>query len=161
MIIKSMSRKTASFAQLYDYISRKTDTIERICWNLGGAPPRVKVLERFYENARHLPERKNGNILYHEIVSLKRSARTSVDKQRKALLALSHEYLSRRAPQQLAFGRIHIERGHIHCHLMISSNALGQRRRVRLQKRELVEIQREMEQMEERLCSQKRDCERE
>lgn len=147
MIIKSLSRKNPSFAQLYDYLNREGKTEgEAITWNLATGDPenRPGILDEFFRNSRHLAKRVNGNVLYHEVVSLKRLPEDSIDDLRSALVDLTVHYLENRAPEQLGFGRVHIEDEHVHCHLMISANAIADGRRC-LSRREFAAIQRDCE----------------
>jgi hypothetical protein len=127
MIIKSKSRKDRSFGQLYDYVNRdgKTDA-PVLFWNLMScdAQDRNGIVGEFLDNADFLPERSNGNALYHEIVSLKRTSQHDLETLTQALYELANHYLERRAPDCLAFGRIHVETEHVHCHLMVSANVL-------------------------------------
>ena len=70
MIVKSISRKTRSFAQLMGYMTR--DNANRdydLHHHHIGKNPTALVAE-FDANAALLMARKNGNVLYHEIVSI-------------------------------------------------------------------------------------------
>jgi hypothetical protein len=71
MIIKSLSRKKPSFIQLYDYmVSGAEKNHFVISKNLYNTDTRRDVIGSFQANAKHLPKRKNGVFLYHEIISL-------------------------------------------------------------------------------------------
>lgn len=127
MIIKSTSRKDRSFGQLFDYVNREGKTEAPVVfWNLMNSEEsdRRGIVREFLDNAEFLPERSNGNSLYHEIVSLKRQPDHDVGQLTQALYDLANFYLERRAPDCLAFGRIHIESEHVHCHLIISANVV-------------------------------------
>ena len=146
MIIKSMARKEASFRQLVSYMEK--DSGDRVLYRNFYGHDRMRaeeIVREFEENAGNLPKRKNGNALYHEILSL--SAGHSLDRAeaRKILADIGHEYLSRRAPDQLAYGALHRDSGHLHLHLCISSNPIGKPNRVRLEKKRFAEIQKEVE----------------
>ena len=73
MIIKSMARKAPKFAQLITYVSRDADQSPGTMFarNLyhSGADEQV-VAGQFLDNCRHLPMRKNGNALCHEVIVL-------------------------------------------------------------------------------------------
>ena len=70
MIIKSMSRKSHSFGQVLEYINAPESTGPAILQNLNTNEEDLKAIERaFLDNSRYLPPRKNGNVLYHEILS--------------------------------------------------------------------------------------------
>lgn len=88
---------------------------------------RGPILSEFVHNSRDLPVRKNGNILYHEILSFKDEDR---GKLTKAILEdLTRRYLEARAPLCLAYAKAHLDAKHPHVHLMISANPLGSRKR--------------------------------
>lgn len=146
MIIKSKARKNASFAQLYDYINRSPGEPFTVSRNLlTFAPSREEVLAEFERNARHLPQRRNGNVLYHEILSLKRAVGVDLALQKDILHDLATRYLEQRAERLLAYGRIHEEKEHLHFHLMISANGVGESRRFRLERSTFNGIQRDIE----------------
>ena len=148
MIIKSMARKQPSFRQLIDYFDRghDRDTGLTFARNLYDDPNRrVMVAKAFERNYAHLPKRANGNALYHEVIVLERQDGLSDKRQAELLLDLAERYCAKRAPNQLAYGRIHQDRDHHHIHLMISSNAVRSDRRVRMTKGQFAEIQRGLE----------------
>lgn len=99
----------------------------------------------FYRNARYLPPRRNGNALYHEIVSLPRWVGVNVEWQAEVLFDLAHRYLDERAPGNVVYGRLHKEEHHLHVHLILSSNEWRGDRRVRLSRDDFLRIQRKME----------------
>ena len=74
MIIKSMSRKDATFSQLVTYISRDqaADRSNVLKHNLHGQDDPAIVAE-LEANGRLLKARKNGVVMYHEIISITRS----------------------------------------------------------------------------------------
>ena len=70
MIVKSISRKTWSFAQLMGYMTRDNAVRDYdLHHHLVGQNPKALVAE-FDANAALLRARKNGNVLYHEIISI-------------------------------------------------------------------------------------------
>ncbi len=83
--------------------------------------------------------------LYHEIISLPEQKDISIKKQKEILTHLANRYLEQRTGLNLAFGVIHEEKAHLHCHLMISSNDVGSPQRQRLSKAEFSKIQKELE----------------
>lgn len=146
MIIKSLSRKSASYSQLIDYMQHNSVPNYEVFHNVYRSDDPVKISEEFQSLGAQLPLRKNGNMLYHEILSLKRQPDVEIETQKSAIYALAQRYLLFRAPGQIAYGCMHIEREHLHIHLMISPNRLDRpTKRVRLPKASLLEIQRQME----------------
>ena len=145
MIIKSLSRKSRSFAQLFDYMNRATQKGDAFIWNLHGQN-RKQILDDFYQNASQLRSHALGNVLYHEVISLKYSPAVSLERQQKALYDLAHKYLLSRGRDLLGYGRIHIEKGHLHMHVMLSANSLNTSKRHRLTKADFRKIQEQCEQ---------------
>lgn len=146
MIIKSMSRKTPSFDQLTAYMLAPEGAQIGVAHNLPAvASSPADIIAEFTDNHALLPQRANGNALYHEIIALEPNAEIPVKQQIAALRKIAARYLDRRAPSQLAIGVIHAETAHIHMHLMISANAVLSKKRVWLKKADFAEIQRELE----------------
>lgn len=146
MIIKSMSRKSPSFAQLTDYMLAPDGAHLSLAHNLpAGVTKATDIIREFTENHDLLPGRVNGNALYHEIIALPPGTDLPKMNQITALKRIAMRYLDLRAPRQLAIGVIHAETAHIHMHVMISSNAVLSKRRLRLAKCDFAQIQRETE----------------
>lgn len=146
MIIKSLSRKEPSFSQLTAYMLAEDGAAVDLTHNLPiGAQSPAEIVQAFTQNHALLPVRANGNALYHEIIALPPNAEVPRTRQIAALRELAARYLQARAPQQLAVGVIHAETAHIHLHLMISSNAVLSRQRLRLPKKDFAALQRELE----------------
>ncbi len=148
MIIKSMARKEGSFAQLVSYMGKESGE-QAVFHNLYGheGTRAQEIVREFEENASWLPARRNGNVLYHEIVSLSAGHGLDRESAAKALADIGYEYLARRAPGQIAYGVAHNDTDHPHLHLCISANELGSPRRSRLSKAEFSRIQKEMEEL--------------
>ncbi len=138
MIIKSMSRKEASFTQLYDYMeqgSEKQDASYILTQNLFSRD-RASIIAEFQDNATLLPKRKNGNYLYHEVISFERPKKdVPLSVQKEALYQSAREYLTKRCPNNMVVGYLHDEKEHhVHFHLMISANEVAQNKRHHLNK---------------------------
>ena len=142
MIIKSMSRKDDSFGELYDYIRKGMDGMTdqpNAYWHntYSSFKDRERVVNDFFDNANLLKKRKNGNTLYHEILSVKVNPNIKREKHYEALYGITHDYIRMRADKCLVIGGIHDEHDHhIHMHLMISANELSSSKRVRLTKKD-------------------------
>jgi len=147
MIIKSMPYKDANFQKLYAYIQHKAVGEQCVLRNfhLVDDQEEAPIIEAFEENVKLLPARKNGNLFYHEIISIKPSDDVPFERQFQALHDLAHHYLEQRARDHLAFGKIHFNTGNLHVHLMVSANALYSSRRHRLPKARFASIQKESE----------------
>jgi hypothetical protein len=144
MIIKSMARKSMSFGQLLRYLDAPEAKGPALLHNLGVVGDDGGTLEReFLMNARLLAPRKNGNVLYHEVLSFHR-----VDSRHLTTAViedLTRRYLALRAPYALAYGRAHFDTEHPHVHLMISANNFASRRRLRISKARFRTLRRELE----------------
>ncbi|WP_306046585.1 relaxase/mobilization nuclease domain-containing protein [Nioella sp. MMSF_3534] len=148
MIIKSMSRKAPTFGQLADYIARGSNvqTGTAFVRNLyASGRDRDAVVGQFLDNYRHLPVRKGGNALYHEVVVLEPQPHLSTSEIEAALHDLAERYCEKRAPHQLAWGHVHHDTDFPHIHLMISANAVRSERRVRMEKSYFANVQRDLE----------------
>ena len=77
MIIKSMSRKEASFTQLLHYIDREIGQEDYAIRHNLFAWDREDMGREFEQHAQRLKQRKNGVYLFHEIISLSRSSQLS------------------------------------------------------------------------------------
>ena len=165
MIIKSLSRKagwrtgkgsqkgtnpTSAFGSLIAYMNRadQDERIKEVLWHnlYGDERTLADDIRRTFEfNAAHLKERKNGNVLYHEMLSFSNGHRLDDATLDRMIADIGQAYLNERAPNQLAYGVIHKDTEHIHLHLMISANNVDKSDRVRLSKAEFAEIQKRVE----------------
>lgn len=146
MIPKSLSRKTPSFNQLIAYMhSDKADErfeLYQHCFARGEAA----LAREFFANSELLGKRKNGNYLYHEILSITIEEGVGRRHAKACLRELALRYVGERCPGNMVYGCLHDDhRDHIHYHLMISANERGDRRRLRLSKGRFDEIKRELE----------------
>jgi len=144
MIIKSMSRKSKSFSQLYDYLTRDKSNFSFTRNTYANAKNKKELINEFLKNAKYLNNSRGKVYLYHELLSLEQN-NLSIEKQKEILLDLANKYLETRAENHLSFGVIHEDKNHIHLHLMISSNEIEQDKRVRLSKREFSLVQKHIE----------------
>ena len=146
MIIKSMARKAPTFGQLIAYIGRDSKDSEAFAYNLYHSGQREMLVEaQFLENFKKLPARKNGNALYHEILSLKPQPHLSQEQIAERLRLIALYYCDYRAPQQLVWGKVHHDTDFPHVHLMISANEVYSAKRARLSKAEFAAVQRQTE----------------
>lgn len=107
--------------------------------------PSEQIIEDFRRNAEYLRQRKNGNALYHEILSFSTGYRVQVDALVRAIADIGQEYLNQRAPDQLGYGVVHLDKDHAHLHLCISANRADAPDRVRLAKAEFAKVQQRIE----------------
>ena len=149
MIIKSLSRKHASFGQLFKYIQRgAAKDAPYIFQNIPffDDGDHEEIIQYFRDNAKLLPKRKRGNYLYHEILSFKREDGVDVEMYRQRVVDICDQYFATRATHLLGFAKMHVEKHHIHMHMMLSANEMGSSQRYRLSKPQFREIQNQIEQ---------------
>lgn len=144
MMIKSMARKSVSFGQLLDYFGAPGKTGPALLHNLQSRQDDGAAIRReFNTNAHLLPPRKNGNVLYHEILSFGEGDEAALT---PAILEdLTRRYLDIRAPYALAYAKAHFDTDCPHVHILISANNVGAIERLRLSKRRFGQIKTELE----------------
>ena len=148
MIIKSMSRKHASFDQLIDYIEseRKLKSKQFSIFHNTYNRDSEKLKAEFRENAEYLKFRKNGVYLYHEVISITRTQNIDEDQQKAILQKIVMEYLQMRARKNLAYAVLHEDKkDNLHFHIVISANEAENTTRKRLSKADFAEIQTRLE----------------
>jgi hypothetical protein len=141
MIIKSMSRHEASFAQLLAYVGRHAGEDRYTLRHNVLGQSLEQITTEFEGNGVLLRQRKNGVTMYHEIISMTRAKGISPEAQKEALRAITLDYINARSPHNLVLGQLHDDTDHMHYHLVISANPLGSRERHRLSKAEFRSIQ--------------------
>ena len=146
MIPKSLSRKTPSFSQLIDYMqSHKADERFGLYQNCFAKSEKALASE-FFENSQLLRKRKNGNFLYHEILSITIEEGVDRSHAKACLRELALQYVNERCPRNMVYGCLHDDhKDHIHYHLMISANEKGESQRYRLPKARFDQIKRKLE----------------
>lgn len=139
-----MARKSPTFGQVLAYINRPSAKGRPILHNLINGADDLGAIEREYlDNFRYLPERKNGNALYHEILSFGEDDGPHLDDD--VIDDLVRRYLELRAPNALAYARSHGDRACVHVHLLISANNVASHRRLRLSKGQFERVKRASE----------------
>lgn len=147
MIIKSMSRKQATFSQLVDYFEDgRQDEKYNIYHNIYST--RTETIKgEFLENASFLSKRKNGVYMYHEILSITKTKNLTEERQKEILKDIGLEYIQNRAKNNLVFGVLHDDKDdNLHYHFMISSNELESEKKHRLSKDEFSTFKKDLEQ---------------
>jgi hypothetical protein len=146
MIIKSLSRKSPTFGQLAAYMSsEKSDErfdLYRNCFSRSHAD----IATEFFENSSGLAKRKNGNYLYHEIISISVEDGTATPRHKECLQEIVDSYVDARCPNNMVYGCLHEDHSNnLHYHLMISANERGERGRTRLSRAHFDTIKRKLE----------------
>lgn len=145
MILKSKSRKNNSFRQLVEYVGRDCAAGSGIfAHNLYGEDPE-SVIAQFEQNAEYINSARGSVMMYHEILSLPENPKVPLRRQEAILRKMTAYYVSLRCPSNLAYGRIHQDRAHLHCHLVISSNPVAKQQRLSLRRSDLEAIKKRVE----------------
>ena len=143
MIIKSISWKSGTFKKLYDYLHKKAEKENQtLTYNL---KPTQDIIQQFKENYEFVPKRKNGVIFYHEVLSFNAKDK---DIQQQDLIYLAEKWLDLRAPKNLAYGIVHTHQNNMHIHLIISSNQIREKTKLRLTKTQFKQAQLQLEQIQ-------------
>jgi hypothetical protein len=149
-----MSSKTQSWGKLYDYIARDKNN-KLYSWGMSSNPyDKDNILDEYEANYKYIQHNKKAkNTYYHEILSLP-SNNMTIKEQEKALYDLSDKYISMRAYGNLVIGSLHSDTGHLHMHLMISSNKYMDNKMTRHSKKAFKAIQRDVESYKNKLYPQ-------
>ena len=142
-----MARKTPSFGQLINYMSdiKKSDEKHIIHQNLYSKQT-DQIEQEYLKNATYIPKRKNGNYMYHEILSINKAQKLETEKQKEILRSIAYHYIQKRAPTNLVFGTLHDDHSeHLHYHLLISANSSGESKKTRLSKIQFDKIKKQTE----------------
>lgn len=120
-----MSRKTASFSQLLNYINKGREKEDDYFFthNIYAHTP-YNIVKEFLQNHKHLKKRKNTNSLFHEVISIKYQQGYTKEELKEILKDLTEQYIKARANNCLVYAVIHEQHNQIHSHLMISSNEI-------------------------------------
>ena len=143
-----MSRNTRTFEQLFNYMRNGADHHSGVHFYTRNLYTRdgAKIIEEYERNSRCYRERKNGIHLYHEVISLTRSKKLSLKKQKEYLFQIVNDYCQARCPDNLVVGFLHEEHERdIHYHLMISANELDSRYKHRLSTKAFDQIKQDAE----------------
>ena len=146
MIPVSMSRKTRSFGQLSAYMdSEKSDTRFDLHHNYF-VRGQENIARAFFENSQNLKSRRNGNYLYHEIISITLEDGVNQQYAKECLREITLKYIQDRCPRNMVYGCLHEDhKDHLHYHLMISANELGEAKRHWLTKSQYDAVKRDLE----------------
>lgn len=143
-----MSRKSRSFSQLYHYMkkgSSRNSEYDFFTQNIYARKDKDIVAE-FSANAQKVKARKNGNYLFHEIISITKSPHLTLEQEKQRLFDIVQRYAQKRCEHNLVTGYLHDEKSNnVHFHLMISSNEIDSSKNQRLTKYEFDKVKKETE----------------
>ena len=139
MIIKAVSHTRVHYGSFLDYVLDEEKQIDpesqwRIVENIDCVPTDKKGLERAYlKNARLKPKRKNGVVMYHELISASPNSGATPE----IMYDLTLQYLKlRNTKNGLAVASMHADKNHLHVHIMLSGNEQGGERSTALSRKE-------------------------
>jgi len=148
MIIKSMSRKSKSFSQLFQYMkngSSNNSQYDFYTQNVYSSNDKG-ITSEFLDNSKGIKYRKNGNYLFHEVISITKSKQLDLIQEKERLFDIVRYYAKARCNNNLAVGFLHDEKeNNVHFHLMISSNEIGENKNQRLTKYQFNKVKKETE----------------
>ena len=151
MILKSMSRK-GGILNVLEYIADPNKKGEQsLLWNLRATDTSLKEIEKeFLDNSRYTArrKRKNGIMIYHEVLSLSRFDLSEAKPE--ILLDLAEHYLEARAKNALAYALPHYDSGNAHIHIIISANERKSSKKLRISKYQFQRIKKELEDYQRR-----------
>lgn len=141
-----MSRKSVSFGQLVKYINEPQNKSEKAVFhNLLIPKDSQKAIERqFLINWRYMEKRKNGIVLYHDILSFSELDKNYLTPE--VMIDIASEYLKYRAKDALGYAKCHFDTSNPHIHFMISGNLIKSRRKLRFSRIEFSRTKKKTEQ---------------
>lgn len=149
MIVKSKGRKDRKFGQLVRYVLRDKNRITNlhdhfmICHNID-AFDEQGIIAEFEDNDQYRRRRKNGNVMYHEILSFSPDDRDVITLP--MLEDIAHKYIELRGTNALCLAKPHVEEKHIHIHFVFSGTEMGSRQVLRISRNDFKKVRREIEQ---------------
>lgn len=145
MILKALSRKTASYKGLLNYMVNSKDSSKVILSKNIKGREFENWIEEFKQNEKdRLHVRRNCNKLLHDIVSFSTNDFKNITESK--LQDIGKKYLELRGDNILALGALHIKKdGNAHIHFMISPIEMYTGRSIRISKSRLKEIKIELQ----------------
>lgn len=145
-----MSRKASTlnhFGQLLRYINAPQPEKlgqRAVFHNLRATDDDLPAIEReFVNDCRNVQYRRDGIMLFHEIISVAENDRDKVTEQ--MLNDLARHYLHFRAPDAKAYAKAQFDTDNPHIHILISANRIGGSTKLRLSKFDFGSAKRDLE----------------
>lgn len=139
-----MSRQ-GGIQKLLAYVNKADPKQTPLYWNLKSEQNNLKAIAKeFFKNQTFLKARKNGVVLFHEILSFNQCDRAKLSPA--ILLEFAREYLERRASPALGYAIPHLNGTNPHIHIIISANQHHSPQKIRISKWRFQEIKQELEQ---------------
>lgn len=141
-----MTRKTATFKQLLEYINEPKEKGKTpILFNLENIDDDLESISKEFEINSEFRKQKGSsrNILYHEILSFSEEDKKHLTLE--IIQDLCMKYLELRSPNCLAYAKVHGDTKNPHIHLMISSNEYLKSKQHWISKQRFKQIKQELE----------------
>ncbi len=150
MIVKMLRWRSRGFSRLVDYIGKESEKSDsfKILHNLRSTDSLKDIADQFKEQDTYRKERKNGTVIFHEILSFHKSDTRHLD--RDTLEAIAREYIEIRCPKALAFAMPHHDREHVHLHIMVSGTEYNSSNVMRLSNPDFTRVKRQIEDFQRR-----------
>ena len=147
MIIKMLRCKQRSdIGRLVDYVLCDKERIKNIndtffiAHNMY-ARNQEEFKKAFYANDEFRKKRKNGVVIYHEVLSFSEKDKVTL----KQLEYITQKYIALRANDAIVLAKPHIEEGHYHVHLLISGTACCSSKVMRLDNKQFAHVRKSIE----------------
>lgn len=148
MIIKNLTRRTASFKQLLTYMIKGADAHDKnsfiIQHNIRGKQSIDDWVHAFKVNeANRLHNRKDSVMLHHTVISFAKSDHAKISKD--IAKDITQKYLELRAGNTLAVAVAHSSQSHYHIHVMQAGVELYSGQSTRISKKQFAIIKKELQ----------------
>lgn len=149
-IITSTTRKDISaLSQLIRYVSeQQAEKIESISLlhNITAKPEDITaIIKAFKTNNHYRKKRKGGIVLYHDIIAFHPKDKQAIENNPYILEDIARLYITERSPNGLAYAKIHLDKEHIHIHVVLSPNEKESRKSIRVSKKNFSIIRQKLE----------------
>ena len=144
MVVKTIRWKNINFKKIISYIldknwNEKTSSFA-IFRNIKNSS---NVLKEFKENDRYRKRRKNGVVLYHEVLSFHKKDSHKLDHLKLNEIAL--KYISVRSPNALCVASPHFDTENIHIHFCFSGTEYKSSKTLRMDNKIFKKVRQEIE----------------
>ncbi|MFN8283359.1 MAG: relaxase/mobilization nuclease domain-containing protein [Chitinophagales bacterium] len=145
MILKSLSRKTATYKNLLNYLFKSEDSNNVILRkNIKGNSLAEWVHEFKMNEQNRVIKRINNNKILHDIISISKDDYKNITVAK--MKDIGNKYLQLRGDNIIGVGTLHMDKRHAHLHFMISPVEIYTGRSVRISKEAFKEIKKELQQ---------------
>lgn len=154
MILKSLSRKDTQFEQIVEYVLTDKGAITdqyanfTILQNILHQPTEYKAIaEAFESNDIFRKVRKNGVVMYHDILAFHQADSAVLTDQK--LEAIARKYIELRGgANALCLCKPHYSEKHIHLHFLIHNCELQSSKNLRIDKKKFADIKTKIQQFQ-------------